>query len=38
MWGKVWGVRGKVKRNVGGCKEVWGEAWESVWGECGKVC
>ena len=30
MWGRE-----------GGCEEVWGNVWESVWGECGgcrKVC
>ena len=44
---RVYGVRAKIwgvwegKERCGGCEEVWGNVWESVWGECGgcrKVC
>ena len=28
---------GEWGRRDGGCEKVWGEVWESVWGECGEV-
>ena len=40
-WRERYGWFGEGKKRCGGCEEVWGNVWESEWGECGgcrKVC